>query len=331
MSEAWERRLKLLAYMMRKEFAQTAEAAEYLGAERRTVRDDFAALAEHGVPLSAQPEDQPRHPDRTWILERSWRMTGIEVKLLERLALLLGKEVLEPLLGASELGTAMEKLEHELSSVAGGVETSDSELLRRFHLVLEPSKAYDDRGPLVTELVQAIAFSYRVTIEYRSPQAATTRTHARVRPLTLAIYRRGLYVFVKFDNDKIGPLSVDRIVGLEPHVEDTFDYPTRGKWDPATHLRKRFGLYTGKGKPERVRLRFPPESKAFALERQWMRDQEIEEREDGGVDIVFEAEGAELPHRVLEWGGFCEVIEPASLRAKVLELAQTVVARHLPH
>ena len=297
MSEAWERRLKLLAYLMRKGYAQTADAARYLDVERRKALDDFKALAENGVPLTVKPEDDTRDIERTWSLERNWRVSGLEVGLPERLALLLGKEVLEPLLGPSDLGVAMDKLEHELAAHADGVETSDNELLRRFHLVLEPSKAYTAQGTIVSDLVQAIAFSYRVTIDYRSPQAAADRKHTRVRPLTLAIYRRGLYVFVKFDNDKIGPLSVDRIVGLEPHESDTFDYPTRSKWDPATHLRKRFGLYTGKGNPEKVRLRFPAESKAFALERQWMQDQ---------------------------------VIEPASLRARVLELAQKIVARHQP-
>jgi len=331
MSDAWVRRLKLLAYLMRRGFAQTADASNYLGgADRRKVRDDFAALAEHGVPLSAVPEEDTRDPERTWTLEQSWRMTGLEVKLDERLALLLGKEVLEPLLGASDIGSAMAKMEHELASVAGGVETSDSELLRRFHLIQEPSKDYADRGKLVTELVQSIAFSYRVTLDYQSP-AKPLRKHARVRPLTLAIYRRGLYVFVIFDNDKIGPLSVDRIVNLVEHADEPFEYPIPSKWNPAVHLRKRFGLHSGKGKPEQVRLRFPAQSKAFALERTWMQDQKIEEREDGAVDIVFEAEGAELPHRVLEWGGYCEVIEPATLRAKVLELAQAVSERHQAH
>jgi len=330
MSDAWERRLKLLAYLMRRGFAQTADAARYLEVERRIARADFKALSENGVPLTVEPEDDTHDLERTWNLENSWRLTGLEVKRSERLALLLGKEVLEPLLGASDVGSAMQKLEHELAAFAGGVETSDEDLLRRFHLVQEPSKSYDDRGPLVTELVDAITFSYRVTLDYRLPQSATTRKHARVRPLTLAIYRRGLYVFVIFDNDKIGPLSVDRMEHLEPHVEDGFDYPIRSKWDPAVHLRKRFGLYTGKGRPEQVRLRFPAQSKAYALERQWMLDQAIEERPDGGVDLVFEAEGQELPYRVLEWGGFCEVIEPASLRAKVLELAQAIVLRHQP-
>jgi len=328
MSEAWERRLKLLAYLMRKGHAQTADAARYLDVDRRKAREDLNALAEHGVPLTLVPEDDTRDPDRSWNLERSWRMTGLEVRLLERLALLLGKEVLEPLLGPSELGHAMAHLEHELASVAGGVETSDGELLRRFHLVQEPSKAYDAQGPIVTELVQAIAFSYRVTLTYRSPSAAAPREHARVRPLTLAIYRRGLYAFVQFDSDRIGALSVDRIASLVPHVEDTFDYPIRSKWDPAVFLRKRFGLTPGSGRPERVRLRFPEGSKAFALERQWMLDQVVEPRPDGTLDIVFEAEGAELAHRVLEWGGYCEVVEPATLRAKVVELAQAVLDRH---
>lgn len=327
MSEAWDRRLKLLHYLMRKGYTQTADAARYLDTERRTARADLEALAQHGVPLYPSTEDT-RDRERTWELARSWRMTGLEVKLLERLALLLGKEVLEPLLGSSELGSAMAQLEHELGAVADGVETSDQELLRRFYLVQEPSKDYRDRGALISDLVDAIAFAHRVTITYRSPNANAPRTHARLRPLTLAIYRRGLYVFVAFDNGRHAALSIDRITSLTPHHTDTFEYPTRGRWDPAAFLRRRFGLTPGDGKPETVRLRFPAESKVYALEREWMPDQIVEPRPDGGVDIVFEAEGAELAHRVLEWGGYCEVIEPPALRRRVLELARAVVRRH---
>lgn len=330
MSDAWSRRLRLLAYLMRKGYAQTAEVARYLEVDRRKAREDLVALSERGVPLSAVPEDDTRDPDRTWQLERSWRVSGIEVKLLERLALLLGKEVLEPLLGPTELGAAMAQLERELASVAGGVETSDSELMRRFYFVQEPSKSYRERGELVSELVQAIAYPYRITLSYRSPSATEVRRHERIRPLTLAIYRRGLYLFALFDSQRVALFSVDRIEGLVPHPEDDFDYPVRSKWDPAAYLRKRFGLLPGPGPSEVVRLRFPAGSKAYVLERPWMPVQRVEAGPEGSVEVVFEAEGGELAHRVLEWGGYCEVVEPASLRAKVLELAEAVAARHRP-
>lgn len=327
MSDAWERRLKLLAHLMRRGYAQTAEIARYLGVDRRKAREDLAALAEHGVPLSAHPEDT-RDPDRTWQLERSWRMTGLEVGLSERLALLLGREVLEPLVGGSELGLAMTHLEHELASIAGGVETTDRELMRRFHFVQEPTKSYRERAAMVSDLVSAIAFPFRVTLHYRAASAKAAKVHARVRPLTLAIYRRGLYLFVMTDNDRVLLMSVDRIESLTPHPEDDFDYPTRGKWDPAVFLARRFGLQPGTGHPQRVRLRFPPESRAYALERRWMPDQSIEEHPGGAIDILFDAEGDELPYRVLEWGGYCEVIEPETLRQQVLALGRAVVARH---
>lgn len=328
MSDAWSRRLKLLAYLMRRGFAQTADAARYLGVERRIVRGDMAALAEHEVPLSAHPEDDTRDPDRTWKLEQSWRMTGLEVKLNERLALLLGKEVLDPLLGGSEIGDALTFLDKEIASVAGGVETTDTELLRRFHLVQEPSKSYADKGDIVSTLVEAIAHEYRVTLEYRSPRREVPKRHERLRPLTLAIYRRGLYAFVYFDDDQVGVLSVDRIQSLIGHSEDHFDYPTRGRWDPARFLSRRFGLSPGEGQAELVRLRFPAASKLYALERPWMADQEVIELPDGGVEIRFVAEGAELAHHVLEWGGYCEVVAPESLRQKVLGLARAIVARY---
>ncbi len=337
MSEAWERRLKLLAYLMRRGFAQTQDAAKFLEVERRKAREDLQALSEHGVPLSVHPED-PTDPERTWQIEKSWRVSGVEVGLPERLALLLGREVLEPLVGKSDVGEAITNLEHELAAVAGSVELDDKNLLRRFHLIQEPSKDYSDRGPLISELVQAIAHSYRISLGYQSPSAKTPRLHERVRPLTLAIYRRGLYVFVAFGSDldpdvsdkldKVGLLSVDRITSLDPHHDALFDYPTASRWDPNIHLKHRFGIAPGLSKVERVRLRFPASSRAYALERQWMPDQWTEDLPDGGVDVVFDAEGAELAHQVLAWGGFCQVVEPESLRKRVLELARAVLARH---
>jgi len=324
---AWVRRLRLLGFLMRKGFAQTADAARYLDVDRRTALADLTALEKHDVPLRAHPEDT-RDPDRTWELMPSWRTTGVDVTLNERLALLLGREVLEPLIGGSELGLALSTLEHELASFARGVEGTDQELLRRFHFIQEPSKSYAAQGPLVSELVGAIAGAYRVTLDYHAATRAAPRSHARACPLTLVIYRRGLYVFVKLASGRIVALSVDRIGRLAPHHDDPFDYPTRGKWDPARHLASRFGLHPGKDGVRRVRLRFEAASRAYAIERRWMPDQVVEERPDGGVDVVFDAEGDELAYRILEWGEHCEVVEPPALRARVLELARAVVRRY---
>lgn len=332
MSEAWSRRLRLLAYLMRRGYAQTHDAARYLGVDKRKVRDDLEALADHGVPLSVHPEDDTRDPDRTWKLETSWRMTGIEVRLNERLAMLLGREVLDPLLGDSELGIALNELDKEIASVADAVETSDADLLRRFHLVQEPSKSYAHKGQILSELVMAIQHDYRVTLTYQSPRAASPKAHARLRPLTLAIYRRGLYVFAYFDGPghDVGVFSVDRIHDLVPHHEDHFEYPKKSRWDPARFLAQRFGLSPGPRDPELIRLRIPAESRTFALERPWMAEQEVIERPDGDLEIRFVATGSELPHHILAWGGFCEVLEPTWLRDKVLELARAVAARYEP-
>jgi predicted DNA-binding transcriptional regulator YafY len=328
-SEAWYRRLKLLHYLIRRGYAQTADAAAYLGVERRLVRGDMTALQDHGVPLFPHPEHDTRDPDRAWKLEKSWRIAGLEVKLNERLAMLLGREVLDPLIGGSEIGDALTHLDKEIASVAGGVETSDSELLRRFHLVQEPSKSYDHKGQIVSDLVEAIAHSFRVSLEYQSPRRDTPKRHERLRPLTLAIYRRGLYVFAYFgDSDEVGVFSVDRIVSLDPLPEDQFDYPIKSRWDPERFLARRFGLSPGQTGPQLVRLRVPPESRLFALERPWMSDQTVLELEDGSLEISFTAEGSELAHQILAWGGYCEVLEPASLRQKVLELARAVIARY---
>lgn len=315
---------------MRRGFVQTGEAARYLeleGEDKRKALDDLKALARHGVPVGPVGEDHDR--ERAWKLEDSWRHSGIEVTLFERLGLLLGREVLARLLGDGELMQAMQNVDRALASAAHGVETTDADLLRRFMLVQEPRKRYDGRGALISELAAAIGHGYRLTITYRRAGATEVRTYARVRPLTLAIYRSGLYVFWwPEDEDRHFTLAVDRIVDLVAHPEAPFDYPTRGRWNPAKVLDKRFGLQTDNKEPETVRLRFGPASRTYALERQWMPEQHIEERDDGGVDVVFVAEGSELPYRILEWGGFCEVVEPPELRAKVVELARAVLAKH---
>lgn len=311
---------------MHRGWLQTAHAAEVVGSTRRTVLADLKALSAH-VPLTAHPDD-PRDTTRMWQLSDTWRKAGVEVRLSERLALLLGKEVLAPLLGASDVGRALEVLDRELGGAATAVDDSGEELLRRFYFVQEPSKSYAAKGELLSELVTAIANSYEVSFAYRSASATEARAR-RVQPLTLVIYRRGLYAFVRDPGGTPYTCAVDRMTDLVPHPDASFDYPTRGKWDPQKHLRHRFGLTAGsQDKPQRVRLRFPPESRTYALERQWMPKQRVEGNADGGVDIIFEATGYELPHRILEWGGFCEVIEPAELRDKVIDLARRVLERH---
>jgi len=325
--DAWNRRLRLLQFLMARPYAQTKEVADYLGISRRTALQDLKALRDHGVPLQHPSIDGGKTNRHTaWSIPDSWKKFGIETGVVERLAMLLGRAVIEHFLRDTEFARALGRIDDQVKALTHQVE---EELDRRFYLKQEPAKSYGDRSEMLTALVGALVDRAPISFDYLSA-ANNAWEYEGERPVTLIIYRRGLYValYQPGSRQKVVPLAVDRITNLRVDYEaEAFPYPPRSEYDPQAYFSDLFGIFDD-GKPaEEVILRFPATgSAAYVRERNWMPDQVMHVTEEGAVEVRFRARGGELAFRVLEYGPFCEVVAPASLRARVARLAQETAA-----
>ncbi len=87
-----------------------------------------------------------------------------------------------------------------------------------------------------------------------------------------------------------------------------------------------FGIMTEETE-EAVSICFAKEQAPYIIERQWHRDQSIEENSDGSVILKFTTNSLfEVKRWVLSWGPGAEVLSPASLRKQVAEEATALCA-----
>jgi len=319
-----------LQHLIVTESVQTSQAAIHLGVDKRIALADLKTLAAHHVPL--------RHPslknartgldrDTAWELEPSWAKLGFQAGIIGRLSLLLGREVIGHFLRGTTFEEKLNQIDTLIEQLTPEVEEN---IERRFYLKQEPAKQYADRSVLLEDLVFAIVMRMPISFDYVS---ASGREHRNVKesPLTLIIYRRGLYVAIhrRQGMQRVINLAVDRIKNLVLHenAEDAFDYPPPSEYDPRTYFADIFGIYDDGQPATEVVLHFPATgSQAYVREREWMPNQTISYDEDGAATVRFFARGGELAFRILEYGPFCEVIAPPELRAKVADLARETAA-----
>jgi len=320
--EAWSRRLKLLQMLLHRGRLTTRRVSTILEVDRRRGLEDIQALESHGVPVSPVGEGR----DREWVLAESWRQLGMNFALLDRLSLLLGRNVIESFLHATDIADAFARLDHQVEALTTEGESVD--LTRRFVYVRELEKDYSHQRALLRDLIGAIIEQRRVSFIYkhaRPPQREVAFPH--VAPYTLAVYKRGLYIIIE-RRGETSLHAVERIRDLEVHEGQRFDYPIASDYDPHRLFEGRFGLAQDGSDPGEVRLRFTRDATPYATARLWMPGQRVETREDGGCDIVFTATGLELLSRVLEYGEMVEVIAPAALRERVRDTLRGALARY---
>lgn len=335
-NEQWQRRLKLLQFLMMRGYAQTAEIAKYLNVDKRIARDDLMTLHACGVPLkhpSLEAEKKQTDRETVWQIDGTWVGIGLKSNFMLRLSLLLGREVIGHYLRDTDFSRNLADLDRQVKALTTEIEDQDIE--RRFYMKQEPAKNYGERSDLLSELTVALIHRAPISFTYTSA-AGHTRRYEREQPLTLVMYRRGLYIALRRKKGprKVLSLAVDRIEDLHLHMEDDdepFSYPPVHEYDPKALFDDIFGLFDDGQPAQEVVLRFPAEgSQAYVREREWMPNQTIEFFEDGSTVVRFRARGGELAFRILEYGPFCEVIAPLELREKVAQLARDTAAMYDP-
>ena len=249
--------------------------------------------------------------DKTWVLSPSLEL--LRPTIQQAIALELGRE-LTGFLSGSGLQAGLEGVSSRmLEESLRGFQTKN--LSRKFCLQHEPHRSYTDQQDVILEVLDGLLRERSLQIKYKRADG-TERLHEALWPLTLVVYRRALYLLVTRADGRTFDLSIDRILSVVSG--ERFEYPA--DWRPDTVLGRRFGMVTS-GEPERVVLRFAPEMARWVTDRIWHPTQEITHLEDGRLELVMMAAGKELKRLVLEWGEYCEVIAPVSLRE---EIARTV-------
>lgn len=255
---------------------------------------------------------------------------GIAIGLDERLALLFGRELVLGALQETDVGDKMHELAHHISALEHS-QLSEKDFARRFYCRHEPKKSYANFREELRTIVSCLIASRRLTFGYTKPGKPTEQLRG-VRPLTLLMYKRGLYVvaYKPGPGERRRSYAVERMSDVRAD-ETAFDYPTPGEYHPKQLFARQYGIWKGQHPPSEVVLRFESNARPYAEDRQWMEGQSVTPLPDGRHELRFVATGLELVSFVVSFGPAVEVVEPAWLRDKVIESLEGALARYLKH
>jgi predicted DNA-binding transcriptional regulator YafY len=291
----------------------------------RTVRRDLADLVDADVRIELVPVDGQAGAR---LIERGF--TAVPITTRERYTLLAVRSVFDVLRGTplhEDVLSVLEKLEQRRDHDA---KDDSSPMRERIAYVPDGgTKAYADKLDVIDALQTGILSQKVVSYAYRGASGRSTRGY--LAPYTMLMYRHGLYVIGSRLSDPsagkatsdwrraLGNFAVERFVEAEHLRERSFDVPR--DFRIADVLHGAFGLHIGGSEtPARVVIEFSAAKAPLVRAREWHPTQQLEELPDGRVRFSFACVNmAPVVSWVLEWGPHARVVEPAELRASVVE------------
>lgn len=110
-------------------------------------------------------------------------------------------------------------------------------------------------------------------------------------------------------------------------TNDKFSVPEG--FDISKEVDLSFGIWYNKDAPVEYKLLFNPCMANYILEREWHKDQKLEQKEDGSVLLMFTSnQKQQVCSWVLSFGEDVEVLEPSFLRDQIIESAEKVLKKY---
>lgn len=304
--------VRIVQLLQRRGGVSTLELMSRFDLDARTLRRYVADLKDMGMPISEEGSDI-----RAISLDRSYARMGVQLSLAEALSLHFGRTLFTFLDGtsfAADMDEAIERLEPAISRAAADLAV---DLDRKFVAVPEHQKDYTDNPELLDEIVSALLYSNPADAEYRAPRGVGKVY--RLEPLTLAIYRQGLYLFARDTAEgRVKSFAVERFVRFSRLRRERFSYPA--DYEPRAVFADSFGI-TG-GPPVELAAVFSPAVAPFVRERRWHHSQAVQVLPDGGLRLRLQvANTPELREWLLGFG-------PDVLVEAPVELADWLRDRH---
>lgn len=183
---------------------------------------------------------------------------------------------------------------------------------RIFFQLPDAPKDYSEKNEVITTLLHALVYTRRVSVKYSS--ASFDDLSLELEPLTLAVYRSGLYLIARgvgYEDTRI--YAVDRI-HVANLLDTKFNYPSNHDYTPEEYTEGSFGIYRGNSDTRiDFELVFDDEKwlKLYITERRWHPSQTFEDLEDGRLKMTFSVTtDVEVWPWIRRFGSQVEVLSP---------------------
>ncbi|MGH2602768.1 MAG: helix-turn-helix transcriptional regulator [Dehalococcoidia bacterium] len=292
------------------------DAARKLGCTVRTIWRDLSALQKAGFPLY---DDKGADGRRSlWKLEEQFTL-GLPVKLTlaETAALVMSRDLLRPA-GAGALGSAVTSAFDKIGRVLS------RDALRLLDQMRETigvravgAKLQAPAAEHVALIQQALLERRRLDMRYYS-MSRDEENRRQVDPYHLTVFEGGFYLVGYCHWRKTERIfAVERIRELRVL---TTRFEVRSGFNAEHYLEHSWGIVKGELVP--VKVIFSRSVARYIRDRLWHPSQKFRELPDGRLEMNLRvADTLEVRRWILGYGPDAEVLEPASLRQVLHQLA----------
>lgn len=292
------------------------EVAEEFSVNERTAQRMIYALKEVFPSISHQTDSERR---RWWKLRDTAMigMQGIYDRELVAIEMSIRRAEREgALMDAEALQALRDRLMATLpSSHARRAEVDAEAVLEAKGYACRPGPKVKTSSTVMSVIAAALKGPFRLVVWYQGAQDAEP-CQRTIEPYGLILGTRHYLIARDTAKDEcLRRFRLDRIAKAEITI-DWFEKDEN--FDLDAYAAQSFGSFHSDAEVSRVVWRFSPAAAATAREFEFHPNQEMVEREDGGLIVTFEASGlVEMVWHLYKWGDAVEVIEPAPLREMV--------------
>jgi predicted DNA-binding transcriptional regulator YafY len=319
------RLVQLLLLLQARGRLTAAALAEELEVSERTIHRDVDALSAAGVPIYAK---RGPHGGIQLVDGYRTRLTGLTGDEAEAL-------FLSGLPGpAAELGlgtvVAAARLK-VMAALPAELRTRATRLVERFHLDAAGWFHAAESVPHLATIAEAVWEGRRLTVGYLRAGGEVERT---LDPLGLVL-KAGIWYVVAATGDE-GQVRTYRVSRFSRVMDQGATFARPREFDLAAHWRSSIEAYEREAPRIEITVRVDPRRIGLLADLVGVRAVEGAHRigepaddPEGWLVLRLEVDWPdEIPGRLLAMGGSAEVLEPAAIRGRMVEIADRVLARH---
>ena len=308
--------IELLIALQSGQDYKVGELAALLGVSRRTVFRDLQDLQKAGIP--AHYESKVGH----YTIDPKFFFPPPDLTIQEALGLLLLVHKTRGLVRFPFVDSSLQaslKIENHLSQK---IKFFCNRVLEKISVKTAPMPNIRVSDKIFLQLIEAVLKKRVISVDYYLPEQQKSIVFD-LSPYHLFYNDHMWYVLGKSDSHRqVCTFKLNRIRKLTVldrcFVEDE-------KFDLKEQLARAWSMVP-EGKLYYVKLKFLPEVAHNVAETQWHSTQMVTFNDDGSAVVEFRVDGlSEITWWILSYGDRVQVLAPAVLREKIIEMAQNII------
>lgn len=290
------------------------------GVDKRTIERDFERLRDElGAPLEYDRSRNAYHYTDPTFSVPSVLLTEGELFTVSTVLPLMEQYKNTPL--ENSFRNIMEKI---VSFLPEKVSVNSSFLNQDISFISDPLPKIDEG--IFNSIFEAVKSRRVISFDYKSSgsRAFKKKTFDAYHVLC----RNGSWYAIGFEHtaQEIRVLALSRIKNIA-FENETFAVPN--DFDVKNHVDLNFGIWNNPAQKTEYEIQFSPQTANYILEREWHKNQQVEENEDGSVLLKFTSNQKEM---ILSWvmgfGTAATVIKPPELREQIRAECEKVAGKY---